>query len=661
MARRNSRKKSDSQPARVPNIILWIFIAAAAAYFIHTSVHFDFTQDDAFISFRYAQNFINGHGLVYNIGERVEGYTNFLWVIILALVKNLFGLDFLLVSRILGVASGAGLFVLLYLLLKKHFSDNLLVRYAGMAALMLLNLSIAYWSIASLETAAFSFMVLAAIVAEYYRPRLTPALLIVASLLRPEGVLVFGIIFLNRFVTDLKYNLAAGREESDAEPRVGFLKAALNSIPWLYTILFVVPLIPFAAFKLGYYGDLFPNPYYAKTGHGFNIEYILSGLEYWWQFAREIGVYGVLFVIPLLMIKRLWSRFSLIYLFVLIYSLYIIYVGGDVLKVYRFFVPVVSAFYFLFVAAVFELVSMIKFPQVARNAVALLLIVAVAVPAWLFSRNHVYTFHYFEVNIVRKMHFDGTMLKRYMGPDFSLAASTIGMIGYQLIGHRVIDMLGLTDKYIARHPEDVKGVVTTWKERRFNDTYLLSQAPDIILFSTGYKPSAPAERVLMLHSEFRDKYRSLGFPRVNQYKVMWRKIAPVNMDSDKVLPDPKFSERIADGLYALNRKTPQEAINYFYEAWDRLGKEYLMLDYFIGGAYSKANQTDSSLAYYDRCLKLYPDMWEVHLQLFAYYRSEGDSLRANLEVEHLKTHDPWMFDTRYQTYNPNVELHPPSE
>jgi hypothetical protein len=41
-------------------------------------------QEDAFISFRYASNLIQGHGLVYNVGERVEGYTNFLWTLILA-------------------------------------------------------------------------------------------------------------------------------------------------------------------------------------------------------------------------------------------------------------------------------------------------------------------------------------------------------------------------------------------------------------------------------------------------------------------------------------------------------------------------------------------------------------------------------------------------
>src|SRR5690606_35986274 len=48
-------------------------------------------SDDAFISFRYAQNLVDGHGLVYNQGERVEGYTNFLWTLLAAGVLALGG------------------------------------------------------------------------------------------------------------------------------------------------------------------------------------------------------------------------------------------------------------------------------------------------------------------------------------------------------------------------------------------------------------------------------------------------------------------------------------------------------------------------------------------------------------------------------------------
>jgi len=59
-------------------------------------------QEDAFISFRYASNLIQGHGLVYNVGERVEGYTNFLWTLILAGGMAL-GADPVPLSRFLGI------------------------------------------------------------------------------------------------------------------------------------------------------------------------------------------------------------------------------------------------------------------------------------------------------------------------------------------------------------------------------------------------------------------------------------------------------------------------------------------------------------------------------------------------------------------------------
>jgi hypothetical protein len=43
-----------------------------------------FVLDDAFISFVYAKNLVAGHGVTW-LGTRVEGYTNFLWVLCIAL------------------------------------------------------------------------------------------------------------------------------------------------------------------------------------------------------------------------------------------------------------------------------------------------------------------------------------------------------------------------------------------------------------------------------------------------------------------------------------------------------------------------------------------------------------------------------------------------
>src|SRR5271170_5823761 len=67
-----------------------------------------FVQDDAFISFRYAAHLAHGHGLVWNLGgERLEGFTNFLFTIAIAGCMKL-GIDPVTASYAIGLASFAG-------------------------------------------------------------------------------------------------------------------------------------------------------------------------------------------------------------------------------------------------------------------------------------------------------------------------------------------------------------------------------------------------------------------------------------------------------------------------------------------------------------------------------------------------------------------------
>src|SRR6185437_4110074 len=59
-------------------------LAALGAAALAWAWHLAWLCDDSFISFRYARNLAHGNGLVWNVGERVEGYTNFLWTVIAA-------------------------------------------------------------------------------------------------------------------------------------------------------------------------------------------------------------------------------------------------------------------------------------------------------------------------------------------------------------------------------------------------------------------------------------------------------------------------------------------------------------------------------------------------------------------------------------------------
>src|SRR5262249_44533914 len=78
--------------------------------------------DDAFISYRYAVHLAYGKGLVWNLGERVEGYTNFLWTVPLAAGPR--WLDLPPLSRVLALAAGIGTLWLLVRLGERLFAGR---------------------------------------------------------------------------------------------------------------------------------------------------------------------------------------------------------------------------------------------------------------------------------------------------------------------------------------------------------------------------------------------------------------------------------------------------------------------------------------------------------------------------------------------------------
>ncbi|MEI7425254.1 MAG: hypothetical protein WCK10_04010, partial [Candidatus Staskawiczbacteria bacterium] len=105
-----------------------------AVLFYHNYSIRPWMLDDAFISFRYAENFAAGHGLVFNPGERVEGYTTFLWVLILGVGKAL-GLKVIPLSQNLGALFALG--TILLLMFAHRFSSHISAASALLAALFL--------------------------------------------------------------------------------------------------------------------------------------------------------------------------------------------------------------------------------------------------------------------------------------------------------------------------------------------------------------------------------------------------------------------------------------------------------------------------------------------------------------------------------------------
>jgi hypothetical protein len=63
-----------------------------------------FLSDDSLISLRYARRLLDGAGLTWTEGHRVEGYSNLLWILAVAFVGRL-GVDLIDAARLLGLAS----------------------------------------------------------------------------------------------------------------------------------------------------------------------------------------------------------------------------------------------------------------------------------------------------------------------------------------------------------------------------------------------------------------------------------------------------------------------------------------------------------------------------------------------------------------------------
>ncbi len=167
-----SNKKVVSARKFINNII-YLLIIVLASIFIYFCVQISFIQDDAYISFRYVRNFVNGNGLVFNIGENVEGFTNFLWIIILSIFA-IAKVNLENTAQYLSVGFGVLSIIVTFKLsqtlqlnfldLKEKHSDlfKKLQLYADIIPCILLVFTgaFSYWAVSGLETSLFTFLFL---------------------------------------------------------------------------------------------------------------------------------------------------------------------------------------------------------------------------------------------------------------------------------------------------------------------------------------------------------------------------------------------------------------------------------------------------------------------------------------------------------------------
>jgi arabinofuranosyltransferase len=318
-------------------------LALCGAVLLWHSLQYDFVTDDAYISFVFSRNLAEHGALVFNPGmDPVEGYTNFLWTLVLGLLM-LVGLRPEVTSLVLGTAFGLANLVVAHRLVDEVQGEPRRGWALVAPALLAFSAGFACWSSGGLETQMFTFWVSLSLYTyvraerEPRRLRWMGVCLALAAMTRPEGLLVTAVIGLHRLGANLV-------RERRLAPTRGEL-ACLG--------LFLAVWLPWYAWRWWYYGYPFPNTAYVKAGgappSGYSETLFHNGLYYVWQWAWQSKA---VLAAPVILAGLLWwrrgpgpdaRRFylgSLLAALAVVYLAYTVSVGGDFMGLHRFVMPV---------------------------------------------------------------------------------------------------------------------------------------------------------------------------------------------------------------------------------------------------------------------------------------------------------------------------------
>ena len=421
--------------------------------------------DDAYISFRYAVNFAQGHGLVWNVGEPVEGYTCLSWVLLLSAFARL-GWDLTIPAVVLSGAFGLGCLELMRRVLTARVG-NVAAHWNVVPLMLLASLpSFAHAMTSGMEETCFAFLCVLGIhllVLGREQPsmrRWSGVVFAAASLTRPEGPLVAGIAVL-----------------IEAFARTSW-RARFREL--LFPVVCVaVVVVGHTVFRLVYYGYPLPNTFYAKVifssltverGAAHISGFLLAG---GWLLLLGFPKPGF---DPGL---RRWIVHG--YALLIGYSMYLLFVGGDHPRWNRFYVPLLP----LALVGVGEQLRIWTerwadarawFRAWSIAAVHACGYAAIALASLPFSEAVEPIVGVIDRSTKRLMD-DVDRFFDEVPQDSFCAVAAIGHVGYRHLGLHILDTWGLTNTHIAHLK--VKPEVKFGHDKQDND-YVASTKPDYI-------------------------------------------------------------------------------------------------------------------------------------------------------------------------------------
>jgi len=427
--------------------------------------------DDAFISLKYSEMYALGEGLVFNRGEWVEGYTNFLWTWGLGVLAQL-GAPLPQTALVCDLISFLGAIVVTALISSRLCLGLIPVFVMASAYPCVV------FATSGLETMPATFCVLCGTYALVCRAPLRAGVaFVLGALLRPDHLLFWGCGGLSLLFTDL--SLLSGR--------------LLHRLKWVTYIRFSLPLlliyIPYFAWRVHAYGAWFPNTYYAKSG---DLTYWSQGGIYLASFLLGCGVWWLVLSSLISVVASAIRRtkrsadhvenmsstsqpytehkehiqaqrhlFLFCSLSLTIFGLYVVKVGGDFM-LYRFFVVLLPLCWFIY--------PLLK-PQRWWGRLTLSVAVALAITPveivkfqkkkWKLAAEETFyqvsSFYPFELSSrYARMGHDLRLLNDVVPQELRVAVDCVGMVGfYSKV--RVFDLFGLTSPRVAHQPLKKRG------------------------------------------------------------------------------------------------------------------------------------------------------------------------------------------------------------
>ena len=546
-----------------------VALAAAGALGLLVSLWtlYPLVVDDSFISFRYAQNLVQGLGLVFNAGERVEGYTNLLWTLLVALGLWA-GAEAEPFARGLGWLCAAACVPLVWRLAGR-LTGELGPGFRGIAVLLLgCSAPLAFWAGAGLETPLFVLLWLGSreLVASAWesgtRTWLAAAALLLLPLCRPDGVLPVCTALAVWLVWDLPRHR-----------RRWVLCAAVVAAGGAC----------YAAWKLAYYGSLLPNTFQAKVhGATAGVEF---GLSYLTSLAGCCPWVVLALLFPLGLIRRgkaqgelFAARRHLVMLLAadcVVFITYVVLVGGDSMPYLRFFVPLLPLLALLTAVGLGGVA--LRWPRLRILLIGAAAVGVVSLASSLVGQEAAHAVR--ADRIARVGRVVGLYLRRTLPADALLAVNTVGALPYHS-GLRTVDMLGLTDARIARR--SVRSDLGHNPAHSAGDgRYVLSREPQVVIFgnTTGEEhPLYFSDEDLARQPGFSRKYRlvTLSLDRLES-QITGRKPPRVrHLRTLVTLSTPRAPFQLAERLGLLYRYSPAGML-YLQEVYATGTKVHLYL------------------------------------------------------------------------------------